>query len=112
DNSGFSFIPEYEKKDEKYIPTTLTQPQRVVFFAICCYFENGVYHESSFKQWMRVVWNIIENANIETIPAMIGAIRLIDNLADYSHEIYNHLKDRDISNDFAKEQMEEEKEKA
>lgn len=112
DNSGFSFIPEYEKKDEKYIPTTLTQPQRVVFFAICCYFENGDYHESSFKQWMRVVWNIIENANIETIPAMIGAIRLIDDLADYSHEIYNHLKDRDISNDFAKEQMEEEKEKA
>lgn len=108
DNSGFSFIPEYEK----YIPTTLTQPQRVVFFAICCYFENGDYHESSFKQWMRIVWNIVENANIETIPAMIGAIRLIEDLADYSHEIYNHLKDRDISNDFAKEQMEEEKEKA
>lgn len=112
DNSGFSFIPEYEKKDEKHIPTTLTQPQRVVFYAICCYFENGDYDQSNFKKWMRVVWNIVENANVETIPAMNGAIRLIDDLAEYSHEIYNHLKDRDISNDFAKEQMEEEKEKA
>ena len=61
---------------------------------------------------MRVVWNIIENANIETIPAMIGAMRLINDLAEYSHDIYNHLKGRNISNDFAKEQMEEEKEKA
>lgn len=61
---------------------------------------------------MRVVWNIVENGSIETIQTMIGAIRLIDNLSDYSHDIYNHLKDRDISNDFAKEQMKEEKEKA
>ncbi|WP_319589394.1 DUF262 domain-containing protein [uncultured Draconibacterium sp.] len=112
DNSGFSFIPEYEKKDDKYIPTILTQPQRVVFYAICCYFENGDYVEPNLKQWMRIVWNIVENANIETIPAMIGAMRLIDDLAEYSHDIYNHLKNRDISKDFAKEQMEEEKEKA
>ncbi|MBI9037735.1 MAG: DUF262 domain-containing protein [Bacteroidales bacterium] len=112
DNSGFRFIPEYVKKDEKYIPTTLTQTQRVIFYAICCYFENGVYDGSNFKQWMRVIWNIVENANIETISAMIGAIRLVDDLAEHSNEIYNHLKDRDVLNDFAKEQMEEEKEKA
>lgn len=112
DNSGFCFIPEYEMKDNKTIPSTLTQTQRVVFYAICCYFENGDYDELNFKRWMRVVWNIVENSNIETITAMIGAIRLIDDLAEYSHEIYNHLKARDISNDFAKEQMAEEKEKA
>jgi hypothetical protein len=112
DRSGFRFIPEYVEKDEKYIPSTLTQTHRVVFYAICCYFEKADYDESSFKQWMRVVWNIVENSNIETIPAMIGAIRLIDDLAEYCHEIYNHIKDRDISNDFAKEQMEEEKDKA
>ncbi len=115
DNSGFCFIPEYKANDNRdipYIPTTLTQPQRVVFYAICRYFEKNNYDESNFKRWMRVVWNIIENANIETIPAMIGAMRLINDLAEYSHDIYNHLKGRNISNDFAKEQMEEEKEKA
>lgn len=109
---NFNFIPAYEEKDEKYISTSLTQSQRVVFFAICCYLEYGEYDKSSFKEWMRIVWNIVENANIETIPAMIGAIRLIDVLAENSHKIYEHLKDRDISNDFAKEQMEEEKQKA
>ena len=115
DNSGFCFIPEYKANDNRdipYIPTTLTQPQRVVFYAICRYFEKNNYNELNFKQWMRVVWNIVENANIETIPAMIGAMRLINDLAEYSHDIYNHLKGRNISNDFAKEQMEEEKEKA
>ncbi|MFW5871940.1 MAG: GmrSD restriction endonuclease domain-containing protein, partial [bacterium] len=114
DNSGFSFIPEYEEKDDKYIPATLTQPQRVVFYAICCYFENGGYDESNFKKWMRVVWNIVENANIETISAMIGAMRLIDELAPNSHKIYNFLADKNsvIKSKTAKEQMEEEKEKA
>lgn len=113
DNSGFCFIPEYKSNNNKeYIPTTLTQPQRVVFYAICCYFEKDNYDELNFKRWMRVVWNIVENASIKNISDMIKAMRLIDNLAEYSHDIYNHLNERDISKDFAKEQMEEEKTKA
>lgn len=113
ENSGFCFIPEYKSNNNKeYIPTTLTQPQRVVFYAICCYFEKDNYDELNFKRWMRVVWNIVENASIKNISDMIKAMRLIDNLAEYSHDIYNHLNERDISKDFAKEQMEEEKTKA
>jgi Protein of unknown function DUF262 len=117
-NSIFRFIPEYVKNapndhtEPKYIPSEITQPQRVVFYAICCYFENGQYDEISFKQWMRVVWNIVENANITNTESMIGAIRLITDLSKNAHNIYIHLKDRDISNDFAKDQIEEEKEKA
>lgn len=120
DNSDFRFIPEFvenpnAKKDNnetKYIPSLITQPQRVVFHAICCYFENNQYDEISFKQWMRVVWNIVENANINNNESMIGSIRLITDLSRNAHNIYIHLKDRDISKDFAKDQMEEEKEKA
>ena len=111
-NTDFRFIPWFEQMNDKIAPTTLTQPQRVVFFAACCYFEIDKYDKTSFQQWMRVVWNIVENANIDTIPAMVGAMRLIKSLAYFSHEIYTHLKDRDVSTDFAKEQMEEEKEKA
>lgn len=110
ENSGFCFIPEYKANDNRDI-TTLTQPQRVVFYAICCYFEKDNYDELNFKRWMRVVWNIVENANIESIPAMIGAMQLIDNLAEYSHDIYNRLKDLDISKYFSKEHREEEKDK-
>lgn len=121
-DSSFRFIPDYIKNTNyninnpntgaEFIPRTITQPQRIVFHAICCYFANGQYDEISFKQWLRVVWNIVENANITGTQPMIGAMRLIDDLAYFSHEIYSHLKVRDISKDFAKEQMEEEKEKA
>ena len=119
-NSDFHFIPDYlqnpnrntDNNEPNYISTSLTQAQRVVFFAICSYFENNNYDETLFKQWIRVVWNIVENANIETIPSMVGAIRLIDNLALHSNEIYEHLINRDVSKDFAVDQMEEEKEKA
>lgn len=118
DNSNFRFIPEYvenatnNNNEPKYIPSLITQPQRVIFHAICCYFENNQYDEISFKQWMRVVWNIVENANINNNESMIGSIRLITDLSKNAYNIYIHLKDRDISKDFAKDQMEEEKEKA
>lgn len=87
---GFQFIPKYQ--DDVTI-TTLGQKERVVFVAVARYFEIGNFEEESFKQWMRVVWNIVENAGIDTISAMIGAIRLIDELSEHSHDIYSYLKD-------------------
>jgi hypothetical protein len=111
DKDKFDFIPKY---DDDSI-TTLTQSQRVVFHAVCRYFEQNPCNEVevTLKQWMRVVWNIVENANITSIPTMIGAIRLIDELGKYSHDIYNHLQERTIADtDFANEQMKEEKAKA
>jgi hypothetical protein len=64
----------------------------------------------SFKQWMRVVWNIVENSGIETISAMIGAMRLIDGLSEGAHDIYNFLSNSQlqIKSNFAKEQVAEE----
>lgn len=109
DGEDFCFIPKYDDNDNT---KRITQKQRVVFHAICCYFEKGKYDEISLKQWMRVVWNIVENSGIETAQAMIGAMRLINDLAENSHGIYIHLKDRDVEKDFAKDQMKEEKEKA
>jgi hypothetical protein len=107
--SNFRFIPEYIDNNTV---TTITQIQRVVFHAICCYFNKDKFNETTFKQWMRVVWNIVENANINSASAMIGALRLIDALGEHSDKIYDHLIDRNVEKDFAKEQMEEEKEKA
>lgn len=113
DNSYFRFIPEYVENatNNNNEPKLITQPQRVIFHAICCYFENNQYDEILFKQWMRVVWNIVENANINNNESMIGSIRLITDLSKNAYNIYIHLKDRDVSKDFAKDQMEEEKEK-
>jgi hypothetical protein len=112
DEDSYSFfVPEYNQ-DENSKPITL--PQRVVFHAICCYFERGEYDEISLKCWMRVVWNIVENGNITDQAIMIQAMRLIEELADYSRLLYETLANTsfDIKSDFAREQIREEREKA
>ena len=110
-DSKFEFIPKY---DETGIITTLGQKERVVFLAISRYFEKDSFDETSFKRWMRVVWNIVENSGIETISAMIGAMRLIDELSEGAHDIYNFLSNSQlqIKSNFAKEQVAEEIAKA
>lgn len=105
-DSKFEFIPKYIDGNEI---STLGQKERVVFHAVCRYFEKDVLKKSSFKQWMRVIWNIVENSGIETISAMIGALRLIDELAEHSHDIYTFLANYDEKNiSFAKDQVKEE----
>ncbi|GHU02672.1 hypothetical protein FACS1894147_05080 [Spirochaetia bacterium] len=107
DKSTFRFIPEYLGNDI----STLTRMHRVVFHAICCYFEKGKYDEISLKHWMRVVSNIVENANKDD---MIGTMRLIDEMARHSHDIYNFLGDNTniIKSKASEEQVAEEREKA
>lgn len=113
--SQFQFIPEY--KEDNAI-TTLTQSERVVFHAISKYLQKGDFDvesdAESFKQWMRVVWNIVENANINSIATMIGAIRLIDELGEHSHNIYEFLANENskIKSEAAKDQVKEEIAKA
>lgn len=111
---SFSFIPKYLKENERYTVKSITQSHRVVFHAVCKYFENNKYNEESFKKWMRVVWNIVENSNIDGISTMIGVIRLIDELGQYSEDIYEFLADdsRVLKSEVAKEQVTEEREKA
>ena len=109
--SQFQFIPEYK---EDNVITTLTQSERVVFHAISKYLQKGDFDVESFKQWMRVVWNIVENANINSIATMIGAIRLIDELGEHSHKIYEFLASEDlkIKSEAAEDQVKEEIAKA
>lgn len=107
--NDFQFIPEYREGSI----TVITQPQRVVFHAICRYFEEGAYEEKSFKQWMRIVWNLVENGNVNSIEAMIGSLRLIDELSSHSHDIYSFLaSDMQTKSNAASEQLNEEREKA
>jgi len=110
-DSKFELIPQY---DETGNISTLGQKERVVFLAICMYFEKDSFDETSFKQWIRVVWNIVENSGIETISAMIGAMRLIDGLSEGAHDIYNFLSNSQlqVKSNFAKEQVAEEIAKA
>ena len=109
-DKSFRFIPEYiEEKGnnieientakEKILKvTTLNQVQRVVFFAICKYFDHGddvKDSETSLKRWMRVVWNLVSGEDhsgrleIRNTSAMRTAIEFIDSLN--SHNVYESL---------------------
>lgn len=114
-DKSFRFIPEYiEEKDnnieientakEKILKvTTLNQVQRVVFFAVCKYFDHGddvKDSESSLKQWMRVVWNLVSGEDhsgrpeIRSTSVMRTAVEFIDSLN--SHNVYDSLVKQNV----------------
>lgn len=130
-NSQFQFIPRYSTSVNDKTPQVLdfvgntirkidsiTQSHRVVFHAICRFFERGWNGQSSdvvaLKNWMRVVWNIVENADINTVSGMVGCLKLIDEISVSSHDILVFLSNSDIkiTSSYADEQIREEKMKA
>ncbi len=67
----------------------ITQIQRILFFAVTKYLENNTYNEEKFKEWIRIVWNIIIDPDIRSIASMITALKMIDKLSKGSANIYN-----------------------
>lgn len=103
---------------------TATYTQKILFFAQTEYLKrNNTFNEVSFKDWMRVVRNIISRGDIDkegNRPDIVrspqgfdSAINLINELADFSSNIYFNLATIDgLKSQFAKEQIEEERIKA
>ncbi|OFI50464.1 hypothetical protein BG261_00880 [Floricoccus tropicus] len=113
--SKFHFIPRYndKKSESDGLISSLTQINRVVFVAISNYLYESKINEESFKRWMRVSCNIIYNADITNVQSMIGAIRLINELSQHSHNIYGFLaSNAEIKSSLAVDQVNEEIEKA
>lgn len=133
---GFKFIPEYIQDGEKLKDnsgneiskiTVLSQPQRVVFFAICKFFWDwaNVKEEERkdeellqrLKRWLRVVWNLVsvKDGNggfvIRTFDAMRKAMDFVNSLD--SQNVYECLEKKLLSGDTTFDlQCKEEKEKA
>ena len=57
-----------------------TYPSRVAFYALMKYFTNNT-DAANLTQWMRVVWNIIENSTIDSSDTYHAALRLIEKLS-------------------------------
>ncbi len=57
----FEFIPTYEGDNVKVAAFNGDKKmiQRVVFYAVCKYFNEGKADEESLRQWMRFVWNLV-----------------------------------------------------
>lgn len=118
-DDNFRFIPEYNGK-EKGMVIPINQVQRIVFFALCKYFDEQddkqkQYTEQSLKQWMRVVWNLVSGedkngkSEIRSTSAMRTAISFIDSLD--SHNVYislSNINERDLTDSVFDERCKEE----
>lgn len=100
-----------DAKDETY-------KSRTAFYALLKYYENPSGNkETTLAQWMRVVWNIIENSTIDSSETYHAALRLTERLSAKSHDIYNALADKfdsfELGNQYhAQDQVQEEIAKA
>lgn len=89
-----------------------TYPSRVAYYALMNYFATDIDIDS-LNQWMRVVWNIIENSTIDSPDTYQSALNLINKLSKKCNNIYdalaNHFDDFQLgSQHLAKDQVEEE----
>ena len=90
-----------------------TYPSRVAFYSLMKYFESNA-DTSQLDQWMRIAWNIIENSTIDSEDTYHAALKLINELSEHSHDIYQYLSnpDANIKSKHAEDQVKEEIAKA
>ncbi|MBV8252330.1 MAG: DUF262 domain-containing protein [Chitinophaga sp.] len=90
----------------------ITQSHRVLFLAVTLYVERFDYDETCFKQWMRVVWNIVANTDINDVSSMVAAMKVVNELSLKANKIYSLLSDAPLQLSSSKEAIEEERQKA
>ncbi|MDQ8004816.1 MAG: DUF262 domain-containing protein [Pedobacter sp.] len=103
-----------------YKQDNFTMDDRMIFDAINQYILNSTadFDLQKFKEWMRVVWNLISDPDIRSVDANKTVMTVIRNIAKYSEDIYNSLTNGSLDgyinslNNIHKAQLLEEKEKA
>jgi len=96
----------------------ITQNQRLLFFSVTRYLELNEYNSEKFKNWIRVIWNIIIDPDIRSVPVMCSVMRIVNKLTVGSDDIYKFLNSEDClqiiqsEKSFVKSQLEEERKKA
>lgn len=85
--------PVWNKPDERFdfLTRDLELKDRAVFCAVVLYLVKKKFDQTAFSQWMRVVWNIVENSDIDSWAVATGVMQLFSKLADYSDNIYKAL---------------------
>lgn len=77
-------------------PSGFTLQRRIVFAAICEFIEAyELFDTQTFKKWMRVVWNIVNNTDIDSISPATYLERnlsaIIRGAAESGEEFYHYL---------------------
>lgn len=85
-----------------------TYKQRVLFYAQTAFILKGKSLGDKLHNWMRVIRNIVEHANIDDAGTFIGAINLVNELSEGCIDIYDYLFDNKVRSNFAERQVSEE----
>ncbi len=114
----FRFIPKYNEVNN------ISQIERIYFLAICLYLENEKFsfNETEFSRWLRVAYNLANNAGIDGIGPMVNCMRLVCDIrnnmnANNTADVYAFFNDYNYdysgnANEQLKLQLEEEIQKA
>ncbi len=86
----------------------VTYTVRSLFYAQTLYLEKANFSENFFDDWMRVIRNIAENTNIDSVQSFRGFLNLIIELSNGCNDIYTYLSSHKIESNFAKNQILEE----
>lgn len=101
---GFCFLPKFND-NRGTITDDISQKHRIVFFGICCYLQtcndNKVFCQEEYQAWMRYVWNIAYNSNVQDIDSMKNVMMLIINsfngMKNCGYDIINYLSHQKIT---------------
>lgn len=125
-NPKSNFLKEVIFEDNTFSPqvNSASYTQKVLLYAQTEYLlKNSNFQMDKFSDWMRVVRNIVSRGSIErggkrndiirSPEAFDGVISLVLELSEGCNDIYTYLSLKDkLNSSFAKEQIEEEKNKA
>lgn len=106
--------PAWNKSAERFdfLTRDLELKDRAVFCAVVVYLVKQEFKRTMFSRWMRVVWNIVENSDIDNWAVAAGVMKLFSKLSDYSDDIYKALADDTILGGTQSAAVVEEKQKA
>src|SRR5574344_583759 len=105
-----------------FLDSSHSYPDAVIFTAILLYINSKQAFsantpDNNFKDWVRVVRNIVINTSIETVDSYIGAVNLVKELSGcldskYNYNIYNYLAQVTVDSKYAQNQVNEERYKS
>lgn len=90
----------------------IQQRERLIFFAATSYLrQSSPFNLAKYKQWMRVVWNIVQNTDVNDFSSMNGLLGLLNELSCSAESIYQDLPAIDPQSNAGRLALKEEKEK-
>ncbi|WP_345228143.1 DUF262 domain-containing protein [Hymenobacter koreensis] len=80
------------------LAASITQQQRILFYAVMRYLEAELFDHQTLRQWLRVIWNISVDPEMRSIEAMVAVMRVVGKLTSGAGSIYEFLLSDECAN--------------